>query len=96
MHTIKSLTWEGYNDWTVGTVKDYEALLDKIEIINTRLSQSITGYHWTSSSYGSYNRYRFIISNVVINSITGKTEWRFNDVYNNSTGDLPVRPVRYF
>ena len=96
MHTIKSLTWEGYNDWTVGTVKDYEALLDKIEIINTRLSQSITGYHWTSSSYSSSNRYTFIISNVVINSITGKTEWRFNDTYYNSTSDLPVRPVRYF
>ena len=96
MHFIRALTWEGYNDWTVGTLNDYKALLDNAEIINNKVLQSITGYHWTSSSYSTSYRNSFILANVVINTLTGATEWRFNDVYRSYFADYPVRPIRYF
>lgn len=96
MHFVRALTWEGYNDWTVGTLNDYKALLDNAEIINNTVLQSITGYHWTSSSYSTSYRNSFTISNVVINTLTGATEWRFNDAYRSYSADYPVRPIRYF
>ena len=96
MHFIRALTWEGYNDWTVGTLNDYKALLDNAEIINNKVLQSITGYHWTSSSYSTSYRNSFILYNVVINTLTGATEWRFNDAYRSNSADYPVRPIRYF
>ena len=103
MHVVRDINWGGYNDWTVGTLGDYEGIFENVELLNSILTQSIENYYWTSSSvysggtYGYRYNFRFFYKPST-NSLTGITTyaWDFisNDAYN--IYDYALRPIRYF
>ena len=103
MHVVRDINWEGYNDWTVGTLGDYEGIFENVELLNSKLTQSIENNHWTSSSnyasssYGSRYSFRFYYRPTT-NGLTGITtyEWDFIEDDRVHTADYALRPIRYF
>ena len=103
MHVVRDINWGGYNDWTVGTIGDYEGIFENIELLNSIITQSIQDNHWTSSSIlissnVGYRYYFNFLNRSSVNSLTGITtyEWVFISDDRNHSYDFGVRPIRYF
>jgi hypothetical protein len=101
MHIVRDINWEGFTDWTVGSIGDYEKVFINIAALDSILNQPISGPHWTSTSKGSYyaDRMWFRYSYLAItNSLTGAVtyEWRLTKNESRHFNDYAIRPVRYF
>lgn len=103
MHVVRDINWEGYNDWTVGTLGDYEGIFENVELLNSILTQSIENYYWTSSSnyasssYGYRYYFRFYYRPTT-NGLTGITTYEWDSIRDDRvhTADYGLRPIRYF
>ena len=101
MHIVRDINWEGFTDWTVGSIGDYEKVFINIAALDSIFNQPISGRHWTSTSKGSYyaDRMYFQYSYLAItNSLTGAVtyEWRLTKNESRHFNDNAIRPVRYF
>ena len=103
MHVVRDINWEGYTDWTVGTLGDYQGIFENVELLNSRITQTIQGSHWTSSSISTssstgYRYYFYFWNRPSTNGLTGITTYEWNFVYDDKSfsHDFGVRPIRYF
>ena len=101
MHIVRDISWQGYDDWTVGSIGDYEKLFVNIVVLDSTLNQPINGRHWTSTSHNATAAYRkyFQYSYVAVtNSLTGAInyEWRLTKNETSFQQDYAIRPIRYF
>jgi len=103
IHVARDITWEGYNDWLVGTRYDYQAISTNLEFLNSLLVQELNGQYWSSSSnyYSSNSPYRWSVRfylQTLTNSLTGVVtyEWQFTSDDRSYSYDYLLRPIRYF
>ena len=98
IYTIGELTWNGYTDWIVGTKGDYESFAESIDVINSKMAQSIQANTniWTSSSYSGDDRYSITYRKSITNTFTGAYIWVTNWYQTDDGYSRKVWPIRYF